>query len=226
MSNEFFSGETLGGLRQAAKAALQEYGISGARFSFLKDCKQPAFRVRQTGDGLPKGKACYKSGTFLLRMYAPGVRRPALIRSELAWLRAIIDDTRLIVPEPVDNRRGDTVTRVSLGDGPTFHCALTRWVEGSLYLRKHGPGPAALRQVGRVMAQLHAHSQSFMRPKGFCCHRWEAEKLFGAKSPYYPNADKKLLCREDRRLFAKVERAARWRSLGPAQTSLVWFTAT
>jgi Ser/Thr protein kinase RdoA (MazF antagonist) len=143
-------------------------------------------------------------------MFAAKDREPAMIRSELAWLRAILEDTRIIVPEPMANLRGNTVTSVSCGqDGDAFHCALTRWVEGRLYLRKNGPGPAALRQVGRTMAQLHLHGQRFRRPRGFRCRRWESESLFGAKSPYYPNAEKKLLDREDRRLFSRLIRRTR-----------------
>ena len=189
-------------LRHVADAVLREYGISDVSFSFLKDCKQPAFRVQKSRTGrAPDGGGAYRQRTFLLRMYRAENGKPSLVRSELLWLRAILADTQIVVPEPVANRHGDLVTKHS-----TFHCALTRWVDGRFYLRKNGPGPTALRKVGRMMALIHLHGQRFKRPRGFRCHRWNWDGVFGAKSPYFPNAEREILRQEDRRLFALVTR--------------------
>lgn len=129
-------------LRSIARAAPREYGVADAQITFLGGGKQPVFRVRVFSDNAaPTGEDRYTRNTFLLRIFPDGSRTTASIRSELQWLRAILSDTPIVVPEPVLTLGGDSVATVSLPDETAIsHCALTRWVKGRFFLRPGGPG--------------------------------------------------------------------------------------
>jgi len=200
------AGRTSRELRRIARVALREFGVDDARLSFLGDGKQPAFRVRARGRGVPAMPgAPYNENTFLLRIFPEERRSPAAIRSELQWLDSLLSDTQIVVPEPVWTGRRDLIATVSLpGDKPRYHCALTRWVKGRLYLRANGPGAHAMKLVGRAMAELHRHGQQFKPDAGFRCPRWDWEGLFGERSPYFPNAEKTALPPREQRLYSQV----------------------
>jgi Ser/Thr protein kinase RdoA (MazF antagonist) len=123
----------------------------------------------------------------------------------LRWLSSILIDTRLVVPQPLLTGGGDSVVAVSVpGDARDYHCVLTRWVKGRFYLKKGGPGPRALRLVGRAMAQIHIHGQQFKRGAAFRCPRWDWQGLFGERSPYFPGTEKAVLRLREQRLFSKA----------------------
>jgi Ser/Thr protein kinase RdoA (MazF antagonist) len=193
-------------LRSVARAALVKHGLTVVKLSFLAGCKQPAFRVRVSSRGIQESPgAHYDENTMLLRIFPGGTRAPAVIRSELQWLGSILMDTRLVVPKPVLTREGDSVVAISApGDARAYHCALTSWVKGRLYLRKGGPGPRALRLVGMAMAQIHIHGQQFRRGAAFRCPRWDWQHLFGERSPYFPGAEKEVLRLREQRLYSRV----------------------
>lgn len=195
-------------LRSIARAALDQYGIVDAKLSFLAGCKQPAFRVRSLNKSIHASRdARYNENMFLLRMFPDGARAPAAIRSELQWIGGILKDTSIVVPMPVSDRDGELVFKASLpGDNDVYHCALTRWVKGRIFLRPTGPGAHLLRFVGRAMAHLHTHGQQFRRDAGFRCPRWDFEGLFGERSPYFPDVEKKVLQTSERQMYSKVAR--------------------
>jgi Ser/Thr protein kinase RdoA (MazF antagonist) len=93
-----------------AQIALTHYDLPNANLTFLGKSQNTTFRVdTMTGD------------RFLLRLHT-GIesssaasaleREPNHIQSELLWLNAIVHDTDLTIPQPVQNRFGEWVTRV------------------------------------------------------------------------------------------------------------------
>ena len=108
--------------------------------------------------------------TFVLRIHRPGVHGPNTIGSETAWLRALVRDTHLGVPEPVVALDGSTVVVVPPVEGTEPQPAvLFRWQDGSFVGKRITP--RHLRQVGALMAGLQRHaaqwarSEEFVRPR-------------------------------------------------------------
>jgi Ser/Thr protein kinase RdoA (MazF antagonist) len=177
-----------------ARSALEHYALAAPprRVTLLQRERQSVYMIEAD-----------RRGPYVLRLYSGRGPLPARIRSQCQWLSAIRRDTKLIVPEPVANRDGAFVTRF---DGAS--AVLTRWVAGRRRFRRDGPGVGALEKVGRLMAGLHAHGQTFRPPRGFSCPRWDWRGLFGPDSPWRPERPPKMDV-ATRQLFARVSRQAR-----------------
>jgi Ser/Thr protein kinase RdoA (MazF antagonist) len=104
----------------------------------------------------------------------------------MRWLSAIRRDTGLPVPEPVFNRDGKLLTRVSLTGTPDVrNCTLLKWVKGHFVNKRLSPWH--FRAQGRLMAQLHDHTERWKVPRGLWKRRFDWKGLFrdnsGAKIP-------------------------------------------
>lgn len=90
---------------------------------------------------------------FALRVTRAG---PTLehVRGELAWMRALAEDTDVRLCTPV----GHVVVEDRV-------CVATRWVHGAQ--RKAGLTPNMLRAVGRTMRTLHEHGAQWTPPPSF-----------------------------------------------------------
>ncbi|MEN9938764.1 MAG: hypothetical protein RLZZ387_5343 [Chloroflexota bacterium] len=140
-------------LRALADAALETYGIAGARLSFCSDTQNTVFRVDSAGQ------------RYALRIHPPDSRSTAAIEAELAWLAALRHDLGLRVPEPVLTADRRPLCVVELPGVPEPRTAvLLRWVEGTPLDGR--VTTARVAQVGRLMAHLHEHATTFALPPG------------------------------------------------------------
>lgn len=113
------------------------------------------------------------SGAYLLRVHSPRFvfEDPAfdaaeVIEGECAWLRALSDETELVVQEPVPSPTGGYVlTLPRSDDGGEVPCTLLRWIEGEHFQGRRADPQA--RQLGTLLAQLHTHSRGWNPPPGF-----------------------------------------------------------
>jgi Ser/Thr protein kinase RdoA (MazF antagonist) len=156
-----------------ARRAIEHYGIRPDLMRLRQTGRQVVFEVRAG------------ASHFVLRLYPPHTVSRQVLRSQSLWLRALNSDTLLSLPKPVLNGAGADVTAVR-ADKAIWYCTLMHWVEGQPRLCPSGPGPSVLRQVGRFMAKLHAHGQTFKPPPTFRCPRWNWLGLFGNSSPWRP----------------------------------------
>ncbi len=144
--------EAMAATEVVAATAVEQYGVGAASLSRLGGLDTINYRVDAGG-----------GRRFLLRLHDPARHAPALVASELQWLAHLTADTELILPRPVRNRRGQTVTVVEAPPGHETVCTLLRWVEGEplggAFTDEHA------RQAGEVMARLHA--SAFRPPPGF-----------------------------------------------------------
>lgn len=141
-------------LRNLAEDALSHYDLDVQSFSTLLHLENTTFRV-ETNDN-----------TYTLRINRPNHRIEAEIRSEAVWIKALKDDTDLVVPEPVTNSDGNFVTTGTAEGVPEARfCVLFKWVEGQFYRERLSP--VALERVGRFTAHLHNHATTFEPPDGF-----------------------------------------------------------
>jgi Ser/Thr protein kinase RdoA (MazF antagonist) len=162
-------------LRRVARAALAEYDLDDAHLTFLSDRGNVSFRV-----DAPRQEA-----RFLLRVYSPEKFSTAAVWSELEWLRALSEDTGLVVPAPVPNRSGALVTEATVDGVPGARaCALMRWVEGrSLGFRVT---PVQAGRIGGLLARLHRHAENWPQPAGFERPCYDLDRLCAAVEKLRP----------------------------------------
>lgn len=175
--------------RKVATAALLEYGLHNARLSLLSHDHNTIFRVRST------------SGWHgVLRICRQGKRTLAELNSELMWLDALRRDTTLIVPRLILALNGNRICTFHVPE-PCF-CILFEWLDGRF--RNTSLTASHLRSVGRFMAQLHKHAETFATPVNFTRPRLlldgEVDILIreALKSPV------ERLAREERKVFQRA----------------------
>ena len=156
-------------LRQVALAAFAEYPFPEGRLTFVTHGENTTFRY----DG--------PAGRHLVRVHRPqrhgrDADSSAAIASELAWLKAIREDTNLEVPEPVATRDGRATTTATAA-GETRVVSVLRWMDGRIL--EASARPTHLYRMGVAMAALHRHADSWQPPAGFTRIRWDHEAFFG-----------------------------------------------
>ncbi|MCU0536778.1 MAG: phosphotransferase [Hydrococcus sp. Prado102] len=187
---------------EIARSALTYYDVPNARLTFLGQSQNTTFRVET-----PTGNK------FLLRFHV-GIesasdgshdvwRKSSVIESELLWLSAIARDTELAVPQPVQNCSGKWVTSFASEDLGTFiSCSLLRWVEGE-HLEGE-PTAQQIRQLGKLMAQLHQHSSCWSLPSGFSRPTHDVEQLKSATSQLGVLVQNGTISKDDYQVFQKA----------------------
>ena len=159
----------VGRLRRVAQAALGRYPLPVGRLTFLTHGENTTFRHDST------------AGKHLVRVHRPhrhgrNVSSAAAIRSELAWLRALREDTDLAVPDPLAALDGAPTVEAS-AVGETRICSVLRWMEGRI--REASAHPVHLRRLGDAMARLHDQADAWTPPPDFVRIRWDHETFFG-----------------------------------------------
>lgn len=111
--------------------------------------------------------------SYVLRLHTSTARhnRDAIL-SELAWLNSL-QDTSLILPEPIVNLKQELVTGVYADSEKETLCTLMSWVEGKIPPTVDAMTGDELARAGSIMAQLHAHSQQFKVPTSFKRHTFD-----------------------------------------------------
>ncbi len=174
-------------LKTQAEAALEAYGLAGARLRFLSYTGNTTYRV--DASSLAEDDAShpalarapserYDPHHYVLRMHQPGYQTPEAIASELEWLAALCRDTDLGVPEPMRTLDGELSVEVRVPGVPQpRRCSLLRWMTGRMLTK--GLRPGHFRAAGRLMAGLHEHAAHWRPPPGFSRPRYDWDGLFG-----------------------------------------------
>ncbi|MBC8100887.1 MAG: phosphotransferase, partial [Armatimonadetes bacterium] len=149
-----------------ARAALRHYGLADATLTLLTDANNTVYRV-------DAGAARY-----MLRLHRPGRKPLAWIEAELVWLTALNNETALHVPQPAGR-----LYATSAGIAMLF-----TWREGEP-LTPAAFTPQHAHALGGFAAALHTHGATIKLPDGMARPRLDWEGLFGAQSPYQPDAD-------------------------------------
>lgn len=165
-------------LRRQAQAALEAYGLVKAKTKFLSYSGNAHYQV-DTSKCAPRepDEGRYWENHYILRLHQPNYQTVEAIRSELFWLQALLQDTDLVVPQPMYNSEGELVTITDVPGLPTpQYATLLRWVKG----RKT---PKAIhdhhyKALGRLAAQLHNHASQWQPPHGFTRIHYDWKGLF------------------------------------------------
>jgi Ser/Thr protein kinase RdoA (MazF antagonist) len=206
---------------EIALAVLEYYDLPNAQLTFLGQSQNTTWRVET-----PSGEK------FLLRLHT-GIevagdasndiwREPSVIDSELLWLNAIAHDTELTVPQPVQNRLGKWSTSKTCQEFgfSSVHCSLLRWVEG-----EHVDGEPTAQQVyqlGKLMAQLHQHTNGWSLPPNFSRPNHDANQLQSAISQLAVLVQSGIISKEDYQVFQKATTQVQEFMPSLQQTSDTW----
>jgi Ser/Thr protein kinase RdoA (MazF antagonist) len=165
-------------LRKLAEFALKEYGLSGAKLTFLHYEGNVIFRVDKLGTSPVKNE----NGLFLDNRYVMRVLTTSDIKgieSELMFLEAMRKEN-LPVPEPVPTLNGKLLTTVKTPSVPSGKIiSLMRWMDGRRLTK--GLRPVHFKSLGQMMAQLHNFSASWQAPDGFERPNWDWEGQLGGR---------------------------------------------
>ena len=116
-------------------------------------------------------------GVFALRLHRPGYRTADELRSELQWMAALVD-AGLTVPRPLPSCAGHLVEAV----GDTL-VDLLSWLPGRPVGQQGALDVADragfCRDLGALLARLHAASDGWVPPAGFTRPVWDRAGLLG-----------------------------------------------
>ena len=162
-------------LADMAASALREWSLDGARIELVKYRENAVFSVRAADE-------C----RYAMRVHRPGYRSDAHIRSEIAWMRALVE-VGVRTPEVVDTRDGDVLARVeSAGVPEARYCDLSRWIDGAQLGRLEdgvagdpAEAAASYRTIGRIAAVVHEHGARWSRPAAWSRPVWDEASLVG-----------------------------------------------
>ena len=165
--------------RQLARAALEAYGLRGARLTFLRYFANITYRVDVPG---PYSREIdpgpYRPNRYLLRVLLSSHWEYAL--GEMTWLSALSREAGLPVPQPVPTLEGELQARITTPGIPGGRIvSLMRWVDGRQ--RTTGFRPHHLRAWGQMVARLHQFAAGWQPPEGFQRYVWDWEGLLGGR---------------------------------------------
>jgi Ser/Thr protein kinase RdoA (MazF antagonist) len=156
--------------RAVAERALAEYGLAGESVLNLLNLSENAtYAVEDAGSGKRS----------ILRVHRQNYHGAREIESELDWLDALRPESDVTVPTVLPARDGRRVVTVNV-DGTPRHVVHFEMVSGT------EPEETLVtvqdfRTLGRITAELHAHSQAWTRPAGFDRFSWDWERSLGAQ---------------------------------------------
>ena len=165
--------------RQLAEAALEAYGLTGARLRFVQYSANIIYRVDVPASPLVRGDpGPYVPNRYLLRVLCTD--QPEGVKGEMAWLAALSREAGLPVSEPVPTLEGELVTEIATPEVPRGRIvSLMRWIDGRRLTT--GFRPSHFRAWGRIVARLHQFSAGWQPPEGFERPVWDWEGQLGGR---------------------------------------------
>ena len=146
--------------QKAAASALEEYGVSDAKLTFISDTGNVIFRA-----DLP-------DRSFSIRVYREQYRTIPEIQAETYWLLDLRQNTNLNVPEPLKTTSGHIVQEISAPEADNkFQVVVFKWMPGEIIGETLDAKIAG--QMGACMATLHNHAENFTLPAD--CFRTDAD---------------------------------------------------
>jgi len=163
-------------LRPHAVRALVAFGVQRARLQQLTAATNVVFRV-DADDGR----------RLVLRMTAPkSAHSIENVRAEIAWLRALREESNVGVPEPIPTRDGWFVHTLNAPDLPgTWYCTLCGWLPGTMLSERLTP--QNLMRHGALAARLHEHGERFSPPDALGIRTYDSP--FPYSDPTFPNPE-------------------------------------
>jgi Ser/Thr protein kinase RdoA (MazF antagonist) len=113
---------------------------------------------------------------IVLRVHRAGYHSLQAIRSELAWMAALREQTDVVTPELVPDRNGGEVVTVVHNDHALNVDAVTL-ISGCT--AEERPETVGFDQLGRITATMHDHVRVWQAPNYFTRFSWDADTMIG-----------------------------------------------
>ncbi len=190
----------LGRILKLARVALARYDLlAGCALTMVNHSENVTYRVDAPG-----------CAPRFLRIHRTDYHTRRAVESELAWAKAIRDDTGIITPEAIPGIDGKLVQFVDHpGVDEARHVALFERVAGRRPRESALLGP--FRRLGAVAARFHLQSMAWQRPAGFERFSWDFEGAFGPNPHWGPYRDAPGLTDADLDLLAEAVELIRTR---------------
>lgn len=166
-------------IRQLAEAALDAYGLRGARLTFVQYTANIIYRVDVPSPGPnANGPGFYVPNRYLLRVLYTNHWEG--VKGEMTWLAALSREAGIPVPEPVPTLEGELLIRIATPGMPEERIvSLMRWIDGQRLT--NGFRPDHFRAWGRAVARVHEFSAGWQPPEGFERPVWDWEGQLGGR---------------------------------------------
>jgi Ser/Thr protein kinase RdoA (MazF antagonist) len=152
--------EQVAALRPAAVRAAARFGLDVQRVEVVAHVFNTTFRV-DTRDG----------ERVALRVHTNSVSTEENVRAQLAWQRAIADETDVWVPRPLTADDGDWFVRVECeGYGRPVIATAATWLDGD---EVEDLDEEIAHAMGRALARLHDHAAAWQPPTGSRLERFD-----------------------------------------------------
>lgn len=117
---------------------------------------------------------------YVMRVHRTGYHTPDGVRSELAWMKALKDDTGVETPVAVPGLNGDLLQFADYqvaGEYPMV--VLFEFIDGAQ--PEQEDLRSAFQHLGGITAHMHAHARRWERPSYFQRQVWDYDGAFGAR---------------------------------------------
>ena len=164
-----FTTDYLERLKAGLKSTLEKWNMPhSTELTLLNVSENATFRAYDPNNG-----RC-----LILRVHRPGYHTANEIQSELAWISALREGGSVDTPAPVPTTSGEILTTINDGDG-------YRHVVAFEFMQGEQPNVGDhladwFKKLGVITAQLHHHTKTWQRPKGFDRKTWNTETMIGA----------------------------------------------
>jgi len=149
--------------REKLDNLLSLYSIKNYYFRFIRHNENLVFRINDLE----------KKNTFILRIHYPknsgfiGIQqKKGAIESELTWLKALNDNTDLILQHPVSGI-GNQFVQQFFVNRMLLNTTLLTWVEGEEFDQEAINAERLVYQLGCLQYKLHEQSKKWNTPPGF-----------------------------------------------------------
>ena len=112
----------------------------------------------------------------VLRVHRAGYHSLQAVRSELAWMAALREQTDVVTPQLIPACDGSEVVTVVRNDHPLNVDAVT-YVAGCT--AEERPEAVGFDQLGRITAAMHDHVEGWKTPNYFTRFSWNADTMIG-----------------------------------------------
>lgn len=184
-------------VRALAGAALARYDLpASSKLTMINHTENVTYAVDSPG-----------LARRYMRVHRTGYHTVRAIESELAWARAVREDTSIVTPEAIPAADGRHVQIVDHpGMDEARRVVLFHKVEGRR-ISEERDMIAPFRRLGATAARLHAHALAWQLPAWFERFSWDFEHSLGATPHWGPYAEAPGLSPADLELLAQaVER--------------------
>jgi Ser/Thr protein kinase RdoA (MazF antagonist) len=168
--------------RRLAQAALEVYGLTGARLTFLQYEGNVIYQV-----DLPASTPNNKVGPYIDNRYVLRILTTSdaqAVSSELTWLAALSQNAGLPVPEPIPTLDGRLLTEIATPEVPQGKLvSLMRWIDGRRLTK--GFRPHHFQAWGQMAARLHEYAAGWQPPAGFSRPHWDWAGQLGGRDFQY-----------------------------------------